>query len=52
MHVPDTPTMALIGTGISILLLCIGIAVVIAAGKGLIDVKIRTGLHIGRRPPP
>lgn len=51
MNILGTTAVTLIGTGILILLLCAGIAVIVAARKGLIDVKIHIGLHLGRRPP-
>lgn len=48
----STTTTTLVAVAALILALCIGIAVLIAAIKGLVDVKIRVGLHFGTRQPP
>ena len=48
----STTSTTIVAAAVLILTLCIGIAVLIAALKGLIDVKIQVGLHFGSRQPP
>lgn len=52
MDIPSTPTLVILVAAVLFLALCVGVAVLIAACKGLIDVKIRVGLHFGSRQPP
>ena len=52
MDIPSTPALLALTVALLILALCIGAAVLVAAIKGHIDVKIRIGLHLGRRQPP
>lgn len=48
----STTTTSLVAAAVLTLALCIGTAVLTAALTGIIDVKIRIGLHFSSRQPP